>query len=402
MINKDYTDIVLKLKFYKEQIIKEFMEQQVFPNNELINNKLKNIDMHLSIFKENDVIPGHNFDVKEFNESIKIIYNDLKILYELLYIIKVKKFNDLQQFISSYLNELNSVVDKYKKKTDFENSSTTLGKTLLFQNNSFTITNNNSTTIINLEDIQAIPATTIACIANINNIKPDNLIFQITDIETEKVYNVGAYNNDGSTLLLPGNKKISQTEITIPEEQKINGSLLLDINQDISSNNEYVILGGKGKLFINNKNNDNTYEIKDVPIGTTAYSFDEGTYINFYVLNGNSIKFNFNKKPLAANFPLEKQEINNLDKLQHFFIECSKDFVFSIEIDKGEIYAIKENGIINSNKLYYAGSDIIRDFNVITYQYNEPKTFKTAIKIYNDNSNNYDVESIIIKQLEGV
>ena len=87
MINKDYTDIVLKLKFYKEQIIKEFMEQQVFPTNELINNKLKNIDMHLSIFKENDVIPGHNFDVKEFNESIKIIYNDLRILYELLYII---------------------------------------------------------------------------------------------------------------------------------------------------------------------------------------------------------------------------------------------------------------------------------------------------------------------------
>ena len=394
-----YKDVIKKFNHYKESILKEFIQNGIYPDNSLIDSRLKNIDMYLSIFKHYKVMPGEKFNTAEYNEYIKLIYTDFKILFELLYDLQIAEYNKQQNFITSYTNELYAVVDTYKKRADHENSSTTFGKTLLFQNNSFKINSENSTTIIDLEDIKISDASTISCIANINNVDADNLLFVFTDKSTNVKHQITPFNYSGETLTMPGIKTTSNTIIEMSAEQKVTGPVVLDIDNEIDTKHKYTVLGGKNQIFVSYKD-ENKYNIENVPTSLGSLMFNDKTYINFYILNGNSVSFKFNKKPLAANFPTDEQRISNLDAIHHFFIECDNDFSFEIELDKGDIYAVKEEAIINNNKLYYTGTNLIRDFNVIEEKSGEIKDYKAQLKIYNDNEENFDIESIIIKQVE--
>lgn len=394
-----FSDVAKKLAYHKQEILKEFVQKGVYPDNALIESRLNSIDMHLAIFQHYNVVPGQQFDANEYNKSLQLIYEDLKILYDLLYQFQVEEYYKQQNFINSYINELNSVVDTYKKRADFENSSTTFGRTLLFQNNNFTINNDNSTTIIELNTIKAENASELTCLANIHNVNPDNLLFTFTDPETNKTYQVSPYNYSGETLTMPGTKTTNTYNIEMTEDQKITGPLILSTGSAIDPKNKYTILAGKNKMFLNYKNK-NSFDIQDIPTSLGSYMFTDKTYINFYVVDGNSVTFKFNKKPIATNFPTEEQRITNLKPIHHFFIECDKDFSFEIELDKGNVYGVKENGVINNNKLYYTGTNLVRDFSVIEESSGDTKEYKSQLKIFNNNEDNFDIESIIIKQIE--
>lgn len=394
-----YMDVTKKFNHYKESILKEFVQSGIYPDNALIKSRLENIDMNLSLFKHHKIMPGDRFNTAEYNECIKLIYADIKIMFELLYELQIKEYHKQQNFITSYINELYSVVDTYKKRADYENSSTTFGKTLLFQNNSFKISSDNSTTLIDLEDVNIADTSTISCIANVNNINPDNLIFVFTDTVDKKQYMITPYNYSGETLTLPGTKETTNTIIEMSKDQKITGPVVLDINSEINIKYKYTVLGGKNQIFINYKD-ENRYDVENVPTSLGALTFNDNTYINFYVVGGNSISFKFNKKPLATNFPTDEQIINNLDPMHHFFIECGKDFSFEVELNKGDIYAVKEDAIVNNNKLYYTGTNLIRDFNIVEEKTGELKTYNAQLKLYNDNDESFDIESIVIKQME--
>ena len=91
-------DIELKIKYYKEKIIKEYIEKGIYPDNNLIQSRLNNIELRLSIFKNPKIIEGSLFDTEEFNRCLNEIYNDLVILYTLLYNITVLEYNELYNF----------------------------------------------------------------------------------------------------------------------------------------------------------------------------------------------------------------------------------------------------------------------------------------------------------------
>lgn len=395
---EQYRDVVKKFAYHKQEILKEFVQKGIYPDNALIESKLNSIDMYLSIFKQYNVIPGDKFDANEYNNTLKLVYTDLRILYDLLHELQVEEYNKQQNFINSYLNELESIVDTYKKRADFENSSTTFGKTLLFQNNNFKINNENSTTVIDLNDIFADNASIISCIANINNVDPDNLLFVFTD-DKSKTYQVSPYNYSGESLTMPGTKNTNKYNIEIAEDQKVTGPIILNTGTAVDPKNKYTILGGKNKIFINYKDN-NQFEINEVPTSLGALMIYEKAYVNFYVIGGNSISFKFNKKPMASNFQMDEQRINNLKPIHHFFIECDKDFSFEVELDKGDIYAVKEEGILNNNKLYYTGTNLIRDFQVIEESVGDAHKYKAQLKIFNNNEDTFDIESIVIKQMD--
>lgn len=393
-----YSDVIKKINYHKETILQEFIQKGIYPDNTLISNRLKNIDSYIALFKNSNVVTGEKFNVEEYNEYIKLIYKDLKILFELLEELQIKEYYRQQNFIESYINELYSIVNTYESRAKYENTSTTLGKTLLFKNNGFTIENDNSTTIINLDNIEINNASTLYCIANINNIDPENLIFVFTD-ENDNSHQVTPYNYSNETLTMPGEKTIKETYVEIQNEQKLNSPFILSTDAPIDYKNKYTILGGKNKMFIN-YDSLNSSEVEEAPTSLGTFITKDKCRINFYIVNGNSVSFKFNKKPLYTNFPIEEHRISNLDKIHYFFIECEKDFSFEIELDKGDVYAIKEPGIINNDKLYYTGSNLIDDFNIIEEQSGEPKNYKAQLKIYNDNDSSYDIESIVIKQLE--
>lgn len=394
----NYKDVNKKLEYYKKQILQEFVSKGIYPDNSLIESRLKNIDTYLSIFQNYNVVTGNLFNANEYNERLKLIYQDLSFLYELLYELTVLEYNKLQNFINSHLSELNSIVETYNKRAEYENSTTTLGKTLLFKNNSFSIENKDSMTIVNLGNVDISNGSTIACISNINNVSADDIVFKFKDVDKENWLVTSPYNYNNDLLTMPGELKKTIYEYELQETQKINGPLLLDIVSNVNMKNKYDILGGENKIFVNYKDDDG-FIVEEKPLTAESLSFDKKAYINFYVVDGNSISFRFNKKPIATNFPIDTQRIDDLNYIHHFFIECDKDFSFELELDKGKVYAIKETGIISDEKLYYTGSEQVSDFLIIETATGDKKSYEVVMEAHNSNED-IDIESIIIKQLE--
>ena len=392
----NYKDVNKKLDYYKKQILKEFVSKGIYPSNSLIESRLKNIDAHLALFQNYNVVTGNLFNANEYNERLKLIYQDLSFLYELLYELTILDYNKLQNFINSHLSELNSIVETYNKRAEYENSTTTLGKTLLFKNNSFSIENKDSMTIVNLGSVNIANASTLACIANINNVLPENIVFKFKN--EDNLVTTSSYNYNGDLLVMPGELKKTIYEYKLQDNQKMNGPLLLDVVSEVNMKNKYNILGGKNKIFVNYKDS-NGFIVEEKPLTAESLSFDKKAYINFYVVDGNSISFRFNKKPISTNFPIDTQRIDNLNYIHHFFIECEEDFSFEFELDKGTVYAIKETGIISDDKLYYTGSEQVNDFLIIETATGDEKTYEVIMEAH-DSNDALDIESIIIKQLE--
>lgn len=391
----DYLDVIEKITFHKEQILNNFLKKGLFPDNKLIADKLNDIDMKLALFKNYNVIPGNKFDVDNFNESLKLIYKDIVILYSILNYLSVKKYNDMQIYVNSYINELSNIVNTYEKKAQYENNSTVLGETILFQDNNFTKTNEDSTTIIELGEITVQEASEIACIANINNIDLDNVLFELNDGELT----VSPYNKEYTTITIPGEKIKKEYDYSFDlNKSKSKNNLIINLNEDINIKDKYDIFAGKNKMFINNYD-DNSYYLQEIPNNSGTVLFNEKSSINFYILNGQDISFKFNKKPISCNFSLDDTVITNLKAVQNFHMEFDEGTTFEIELNKGNIYAIKEDGIINNNKLYYSGPNLVSDFHILQTKPGEEKKYNLKVKIYNDNNNNAEIDSIVIKKL---
>ena len=125
----DYLDVEQKINYHKEQIIKEFIKKGIYPNNELIANKLNDINNYLALFKNYNIPEGTFFDTAKLNEQVKLIYNDFIILYDILYKLQQKEYYNLQCYINSYINEFYSIVKLYKDKSDYDTHHTSLDKT---------------------------------------------------------------------------------------------------------------------------------------------------------------------------------------------------------------------------------------------------------------------------------
>lgn len=395
-MENNYYDVIEKINFHKERIFKNFIEKGIYLNIDEINNKLNNIDCYLSIFSHNNVVTGEKFNTDEYNEAIKLIFKDLSILYNIVFNVLKEEYKKQLLFIDSHIKELNSIVSTYKKRADFENSSTSLGKTLLFKSDNFLIKNNNSTSLIELGNISTNKGTTLMCMANINNIEEDNLMFILKN--KNNILTVSPYNYLGDLLTIPGEKILNKYTLTLQENQKIEGPLLLNIDTDININNNYNILAAKNNIFINNENTSTT--LIPIPYHLNQYVFSEKTYISFYIVGGNTANISFNKKPLSANFSIDNKKIENLKYIHHLFMECDAGFSFSIEIDTGDIYAIKEDGIVDGNNLYYTGMNEVKDFTIFEELTGEEVEYTTYLEIKNNNTDDFDIDTIIIKEVK--
>lgn len=390
-----FKDVELKLNYHKERIIKDFIKKGIYPDNSLIQSKLNNIDFRLSIFKKVLVKEGSYFDTKEINECINNIYEDLNILYELLFEITQKEYLALKYYVQSHLNELQSLSEIYLKRTELETFSTSLGKSILFKYNKFDINKKDNTTIINLGQIEIKKADQIICIAKINNTAYNNVLFNLNQVDTSLTCNL--YNYNHNILTIPGEKNKILYETNINDSQKINGAIKLAIKPEISDSS-FTTLCGKDKILY--KKADKTGEIiEEKPIGINSLSFDAHSYIDFYVVNGSGISFRFNKKPLATNFNINSNKIKNLNYIHHFFIECDENFSFDFELEKGFVYAIKENTIIEKDELYYSGNVDIKDFLIIQTLNGDSVKYNASIEIYNQDITEEDIEGIMVKKI---
>lgn len=386
-----YSDVIKKINFQKERIIKSFIEKGICPSNDMVNEKLNKIDSYMALFKHYDKITGNKFDVNEYNEALKLIYKDITIIYEILFDELEREYTNNQAFIQAHLTELDTIVDSCYIRAVNEATSTTIGHSALFKNSGFTAEINNDITTIDLGTVNIHEGSSVACIIDAENCNYENVVFEF--INDEEIIDGPSYNRFNETIKFPGNKIKNEHSFTIGEDQNSMPPIMIPIESSVVPENNYTILCDKGKISAGK-------EIVTVPKHIEEYRFEEACHINFYILNGKSATFKFNKKPLSANFPLEEDIVTNMSDIQHFFIDAPKDFQFSIEIDKGEIYAINEKGVVNNGKLYYVGKNNVKDFLVIEEEKGKKISWDCRIKIIDNDSDSINIKSIVIKELK--
>lgn len=392
-----FRDIELKINYHKEQIVQSFIKKGIFPNNKLIEAELNSIETRLAIFKHTNIKEGSAFDTKAFNEAIAYIYNDLRILYQLLYEVTVEEFNKLDYYINSHLVELEESSEMYLKRAELESYTTSIGKSILFKYKGFDIDKTSTISTIDLGEVSISDASRIVCIANIDNVDHSDIIFKFNNDKDTIYCNSYSYNHD--FVIFPGTQIRKEYLInTINEEQKINGKLELPVIIDNMENSTFITLAGRDKISCK-KANKNGEIIEEKPVAINALNFTEHSYIDFYVVGGNSISFRFNKQPISTNFNTSSNIIENLDYIHHFFIECDKDFSFDFEIDKGKIYALKETTIVDQNKLYYSGNIEAKDLLLIHTTDGELKKYNASVNVYNTSLTEDDIKSIMIKKI---
>lgn len=392
-----YKDMYEKLKFHKEKIIQGFIKLGIYPNNDKIQYILNTIDLSLPFLQIQEANEGDKFNCKAYNQMVENIYRDLKLLYKLLEEIQIKEYIELQAFIDSHLNYLENKTNYYLNKSKQENNTTSLGKTIFFKDDSFNITIKNTLTFIDLGSIDIVPGSRIACLLDANDIYKNQAIF----IFEAPIGNlkVTPFNANQNSLLIPGEKTKNEYDYSLNDNLITNDKILMDLKIEINKENKYYILGEKDKVFVKQFGETTKQSFMYRPTPLNQLGFKEKTYIDFYTVGSQSITFKFSKKPVKTNFAINNYKVENLDYVHHFFIEAEPDFSFEFEIDKGDVYAIKEEGKIINDNLYFPKMIETKDFHIIEYDNSKKTKYNCYVQITNDNDEPIKINSITIKQL---
>lgn len=391
-----YKDMVEKLKFHKEKIIQGFIDIGIYPSETLIENMLSSVDNRLAYLSTSNVKKGMTFDCDVYNNMVNSTYRDLVLLYKILEELAVKEYVELQAYLDTHLLDLQKRANYYKTKAEQETNTTSLGKTILFKNDSYNIKIKDHVAIIDLGKVALHNSFKVACLLNANEIEGDKAIFTFS--KDGESYRVCPHNYNEDIFKVPGelNKKVY--EYTLDKDQLINGTVKME-NITPNHSNKYTILGGKDKVVVKQFGETVRTSVKNKPTSIDELGFNEKSYIDFYLVGAKSISFTFNKKPVSTNFSLDSYTVTNLDPIHHFFIECEAGFAFSFTHEGGEIYGIKTPGVITNNAVMYTGAVHVNTFKVIEYTMDKTEDYDLTLEIINDDAIEIDIESIIVKEL---
>ena len=391
-----YDDELLKLDFYKQYIIKEFIRNGIYPNDNAVQQKINDIDLSLALFKHLNIKEGINFDTEQYNKEIMLLYQDLCFLYNLLQQIIITKYNGLQQFAYSHLEDLNNKAAECALRVKEEIGTTSIGNTLFFKHNGFNISSDNNILTIDCGAVKLNPFTKIACLCDIDNIDYSHLICDFkndTDEFTVPVYN---YNQD--TIIIPGDANFTNFTMILNNNQIINGPIQITTIETINMNDEYLIFGAKDNINIMDYTVSSN-SLVNKPTDSGAVSVNTNSTIDFYVIGANKITFWFSEKPIHANFSLDNYIVTITNHIQHFTMDVNAGFSFKFTIDTGNVYAIKSNGIVQNNNLYYEGNTIVKDFYVEHYGAGDGIDYNLKLNIYVNDDSIPIVNSVTVKEL---
>lgn len=394
-----YKDMLAKAKIYKKQIINDFTKRGYFPSNEDIKNKLEQIETRTALCEAYLSKPGTLFNTKEFNYMFEMIYKDLSLLYEILQDILLNEYNQLKVYVEAHLNELESKAELFQKRLDEEMAATSLGKLLFIQTNNWKIETNDTISIVDLGNITLNQASKIALFADINNVESSTVSFKlICDSDKTKSFDALPYNYNNDTYIVPGTRKINETDLSLDGRIIVNDTM--KINTAVDINNDYKILGGKDKMMVTYSNGQEL--VTDFATQLNAFTATQDCTIEFYCHHNPTIQYNMNKKPNHCNFSIADGYIHiDTDDIKKVYLNVSKGFTCYFVVDDGDIYASCEDGIVLSNEqISYNGNWDLRDFKLIEYVNNENKTdYNIKVFINSDKDIIADINTVCIKQI---
>lgn len=393
----DYKDMYKKLCFHRERVIKDLLKQGIYPDETLVKTKIANIDHRLALFKKYTFMPGTTVNVIELNNSLDMIHKDLEFLYEILIDIYNNEYSKLTTYIESHLNQLEAVADLYDKRAKEETNSTTFGKTLYFKSNSFDVATNDDQTEIDLGEIDLVSGSTIACFANINNTESQDIAFAFDASDKDLSFNTLAYNYNNSKIKIPGELSINKYDLELNKDFVIRDNVMIQLEK-VYPTNEYKIMGGKNHVLVKNLDTMQEY-LYDMPSFETTLKIPFRAHVSFYIVDGSEFEYMFNTRPIHTNFSLSNSSVKVTNDNNYVFMEVPKDFTFGLTISDGDVYAVKENGIIKDNILYYYGNKDVESLQVREYVRSNKVSYNAKVIIKTDEISHLDIDSIYIKEL---
>ena len=337
-----YTDELLKIKYYRDRIAKQLTSQGNYPDDAIIRKQLSTIDSKLSILQFVDVEENTQFDTKKYNEDIRRLYQDLLILYKLTYQHAMVTYKQIKEYAELHLTELERLAKRYQYKTRFETNSTSLGKTIFFQTSSFPMEVENSVATLSLGSVKVKQGSRIACLFEGDEISDENVIFSLGD------YNCSPYSYNKDFLVIPGKPTFNSYYYEIPSDLQSNSFVALTPDDfTLKQNNIYIVYAGENQVstIINGYRTLLTKQ-ENSPISAPS----QRGRIEFYVVGGTYITFDFNQQPLSQNFAGYKLE--HLESHHKIVLEYDAGFIFNYVTD-GIVYAARNNGFIENGVLYY-------------------------------------------------
>ena len=109
-----------KLKFYRDRISQQIIHSGRYPNQFELQHKLNDINLRIAIFQNKLIEEKDVYNTKEFNDKFEAIYQDLLILYKVVYQLSVQKYLDIKSYSEMHLSELEQMAKRYEYKTKFE------------------------------------------------------------------------------------------------------------------------------------------------------------------------------------------------------------------------------------------------------------------------------------------
>lgn len=387
-----YIDQKKKIEYYRKLIMDTIAKTGSYPAPSLVQDRLNDIDASLSIYRMNYKSSGDTFDTDEYNNSLNNIYQDLLILYQSVYELSVKDYNELKTEIDRELQDLETMAQKCYRRSELETTNT-FGKTLFFQASGFKQEYESGIITIPIDTITTHEQATLACIVDGADTLPyDSMYFEIND-KRVKPYN---YNSD--TYKVPGNDNVNTYAYTITDEKKSSTfPFTIDKFMPIEKATYKILSGKNSVVFYDTQKYNSTSLTKE---SNMSLRIAKNGIVTFYVYNAKNISFEFNKEPTSKNF--KENTITTPDMIQKIRLVVETGTVFNVITD-GTIYAYYDAGFISDNILYGYRHDTILDYLLIETKESDTVTISGInLVIENAEHSYYGITDIAIKESEVV
>ena len=387
-LNTYYRDEIEKIIYLRKRIANVLATSGIYPDRAAVDDRLFSIDFKLSLFRYEEIKESSKFDVKKMNEHFMSIYQDLLILYKLVFEFSIDKLEKTRAFVETHLSELETLAEICQKKNDLETNNASIGKTLFFQGSGFDQYTDNYMTTLNLGSIRVSPGSKVSCFISGRYFKTENVLFKLGS------FSCPPFDLNHDYIKIPGEPKYNSYRYELPKDLKKNNiTELRPEKTKINANNGYIIFGGKDNILVSSHGiNKTIIKKQDEAISLN----DEIGKISFYVIGGTYINFEFSKAPLSQNF--SGYSIQNMQSHKKIVMEYSGQFSFNFNTN-GTVYAVKKRGITKSDRLFYPGSEDIRDFLIEEYAQNDYKTYNLSAIIQQSNEYTPLINMVAVKEL---
>lgn len=378
-----YKDQIYKLEYYKQRLIGKSLALGEYLNEGSLFTALDDYETQFSLFKHKYIQSGSKLDVKDFNNELSVLYNDLLILYKVVYEITVTNFNKTKEIISIKLNDLERIADQYYSRCKLETIAI-FGDTLVYQAGNFDITNKNGKSYIQLPEFTTYEGATLAFLANIENLENANAVLELTPSQ-----NIQNYESNENLFIVPGSPEIKTKFFELDSSNKYNGSFMLEHNPDNAYQNQYYIYSGKDMMFVNGK------YISISEYNKTEYT---GIYdIELYIYNATQADFNFSLEPIKSN--IDNHYVTIKDRVQKFTFRMQPYSHLSIQTN-GIVFCAVDKCRVKENKLYSKTFyENVYSYMLETISYNKEVVYEKPVAVI-DNPTNKEIKikSLAVKQ----